>query len=81
MNKSQRLEYMRSRLASRIPLSERAAEVMEELQAEDSDLGVATFGECLAPDDVRKENGPLETEDESEYNTRLISPSMREVES
>lgn len=80
MNKNERLEFLRTRAKARVPLSEKAASILEELKAEDSDLGgQAPAVDILPPDDVTKENAPLETDDESEVNTDLISPLMRKA--
>lgn len=79
MNKNERLEFLRTRAKARVPLSEKAASILEELKTEDADLGGQAPGEILPPDDVRQENAPLATDDESEVNTSLISPLMREA--
>lgn len=75
-----RLNLIRERAKARLPLSEKAASILEELKAEDPDIGgQAPIGEILPPDDVTLENAPLVTDDESEVNTKLISPLMREA--
>jgi hypothetical protein len=77
MDKNSRLQLIRNRAKQNIPLSPVAAQALEELRKEDSDLGgLAAFGEVLAPDSTRIDSVPV-TEDESEYETKLISPLMR----
>jgi hypothetical protein len=77
LTKSERLDYIRKRAASPMPLSRDAAAVLESIREEDKELGgLAPVGEVLAPDRVRLEERH-ETEDESERNTELISPLMR----
>ncbi len=77
MNKSQRLEYIRKRVASPMPLSHEAAATLEAIREEDKELGgLAPVGQILAPDSVELASRP-ETEDENECNVDLISPDMR----
>lgn len=77
MTKIDRLSYIRNRVQAKPALSVDAANLLEELQKEDESLGgPASFGEVLAPDNVREEPTEAVTEDESEYNTSLVSPLM-----
>ncbi len=81
MTKLDRLQYLKTRGKSVVPLSESAAERLELLKKEDSDLGgVCAAYADLAPDSVKLELDNSEAEDESELNTALISPFMRETE-
>ncbi len=80
MNKIERLEYLRKRVASPMPISTEAAQILETLRAEDSELGgLAPCGEVLPPDSVIAPE-VVETEDENDFNIAVISPFMRELE-
>jgi hypothetical protein len=73
-------DYIRQRARVRLPLTESAAAILDKIKAEDPDLGGGdSFGEILPPDDVRKQKGPLDTEDENELELSTISPMMRKA--
>jgi len=79
VDKQARLELIRSRAKNPIPLSEEAAQTLETIRREDSDLGgIAPCGEVLAPDNVKTNVVEMDV-DESEVNVTLISPLMREA--
>lgn len=83
MDSTNRIQYLKNRWKNRwktpLPLSTKAAEILEEIKAEDKDLGGEAFGEILQPDSVRIKEA-FQTEDESEENTQEISPYMRRME-
>lgn len=73
-------DYIRQRVKTRLPLTESASAILDKLKQDDPDLGGGdSFGEILPPDDVRKQKGPLDTEDESETELETISPLMRKA--
>jgi hypothetical protein len=79
MNKESRLALIRSAFKRKPALTEQASAIIEELQKEDADLGgVASYGECLAADNVKVSR--IESDDESEANTEIVSPFMREIQ-
>jgi hypothetical protein len=78
MDKETRFARIRELAGKSLALSPVAAEILEELRKEDSDLGgAAPIGEILPAEDVRKESRPG-VEDEEEPDTSLaMSPEMR----
>lgn len=77
MTKTERLALIRERAKAGPRLSDAAASILESLKAEDEDLGgPATFGETIAPDAIDVP-APVTVEDESEVETKIISPLMR----
>lgn len=78
MDKNNRLQLLRARANIRLPLSESAAETLESIKRDDPDLGGEDVGVIFEADDVRKDDS-ARVEDESEVNTELISPLMREA--
>jgi len=80
MNKADRLNLIRSAFKRKPALTEQASAIIEELQKEDADLGgVASYGECLAADNVKVSRVESD-DDESEANTEIVSPFMREIQ-
>jgi len=75
MTKAARLALIRERAAVRPALSPAAAEILDGIKKEDSDLGGNDFGALAADELDRSER--VETEDENEENVDLISPLMR----
>lgn len=82
MNTTERLALIKARAKVKPALSVEASKTLEEIMKEDETLGVSNaYGECIAADDVEKEEKGEEGEDESELNTSLISPGMRAIQS
>lgn len=79
MDKQTRLELLKQTAKRRPALSEKAATLLQELQTEDADIGSPDCLGTLAPDKIRNEPAPLETEDESEQNTSVLSPAFRQA--
>ncbi len=79
MNKADRLNLIRQAAKRRPALTESTSALIEELRNEDPDLGGVAYGETLAADSVRVRTVE-EVEDESEENTELVSPFMREMQ-
>lgn len=78
MDKTNRLQLLKARASIRLTLSEAAAETLESIKRDDPDLGGEDVGVIFEPDDVRKDDS-ARVEDESEVNTELISPLMRDA--
>lgn len=77
MTKSERLDYIRKRAMSPLPMTTEAASTLETLKQEDPDLGgPASHGETIpAPRRIHVDR--VSVEDESEIETDVISPAMR----
>lgn len=79
MTKAERLEYIRERATGKIPLSQSAAYILEQVRGEDEDLGgITPIGEILPPDEIETSH-KVTTEDEENDFSQELSPSMRRL--
>jgi len=78
MDKTARLQLIRNTVHRRPRLTDKGAEIIEEIRKDEPDLpGIDTAG-VLPPDDIASAPS-FEVEDESELDTETISPLMREA--